>query len=59
MPENNPATSFVAWESSLDLDQKRPDLGDLSLAELAAIPFESLGRFNQAQSSPMAIAAST
>jgi hypothetical protein len=46
------AKQFAAWESPLDLDKKREDLGGISLAELAAIPFESLGEFKQATSFP-------
>jgi phosphatidylserine/phosphatidylglycerophosphate/cardiolipin synthase-like enzyme len=46
------ASSFAAWESPLALDKKRQDLGGISLSELAAIRFEELGRFKQAQSFP-------
>jgi phosphatidylserine/phosphatidylglycerophosphate/cardiolipin synthase-like enzyme len=46
------ASSFAAWESPLALDKKRQDLDGISLAELAAIRFEELGRFKQAQSFP-------
>lgn len=46
------ASSFAAWESPLALDKKRQDLGGISLAELAAVRFEELGRFKQAQSFP-------
>lgn len=49
MPE---ASSFVAWESPLQLDEKREDLGGISLSELRAVRFEELGRFKQAQSFP-------
>lgn len=52
MAPDKKTSSFVAWESPLDLDVKRADLEGLSLNELAAIPFESLGRFKQAQSFP-------
>jgi phosphatidylserine/phosphatidylglycerophosphate/cardiolipin synthase-like enzyme len=45
-------SAFGVWESPLDLKKKRPELGGTSLAELAAIPFEELGRFKQAQSFP-------
>ncbi len=45
-------SSFAAWESPLDLEAKREELGGISLAELAAIRFEDLGRFKQAQSFP-------
>lgn len=44
--------SFTAWESPLDLDVKREELGGLSLNELKAIPFEQLGRFKQSQAFP-------
>jgi phosphatidylserine/phosphatidylglycerophosphate/cardiolipin synthase-like enzyme len=50
--KRKPKDPFAAWESPLQLEKKRPDLGGLSLAELAAIPFEALGRFKQAQSFP-------
>lgn len=43
---------FVAWESPLDLVKQREELGGISLEELAAIPFEKLGRFKQAGSFP-------
>jgi phosphatidylserine/phosphatidylglycerophosphate/cardiolipin synthase-like enzyme len=46
------ASSFAAWESPLALAKKRQDLGGISLAELAAIRFEELGRFKQGQSFP-------
>jgi phosphatidylserine/phosphatidylglycerophosphate/cardiolipin synthase-like enzyme len=46
------ASSFVAWESPLQLDKKREDLDGMSLAELRALKFEELGRFKQAQSFP-------
>lgn len=46
------ASSFVAWESPLQLDRKRDDLGGTSLAELQAVRFEDLGQFKQAQSFP-------
>lgn len=46
------ASSFAAWESPLDLERKREELGGLSLAELAAIDFTELGRFKAAQSFP-------
>jgi phosphatidylserine/phosphatidylglycerophosphate/cardiolipin synthase-like enzyme len=46
------ASSFAAWESPLALDKKREELDGISLAELAAIRFEELGRFKQAQSFP-------
>lgn len=46
------ASSFAAWESPLQLDKKREDLGGISLSELAAARFEELGQFKQAQSFP-------
>lgn len=46
------AKEFVAWESPLDLEKKREELGGISLRELAAIPFESLGRFKQSGAFP-------
>jgi phosphatidylserine/phosphatidylglycerophosphate/cardiolipin synthase-like enzyme len=46
------ASSFAAWESPLQLDKKREELGGISLAELRAFKFEELGRFKQAQSFP-------
>lgn len=46
------ASSFVAWELPLDLEEKREELEGISLAELGAIPFEELGRFKQAQAFP-------
>jgi PLD-like domain len=55
MPEaaaKSKASSFPAWESPLKLDKKRPELADLSLDELAKIPFEGLGRFKQAEAFP-------
>jgi phosphatidylserine/phosphatidylglycerophosphate/cardiolipin synthase-like enzyme len=45
-------SSFAAWESPLDLDKEREELGGISLAELAAIEFGDLGRFKAAQSFP-------
>ncbi len=44
--------SFAAWESPLELDKKRQELGGLSLTELGALEFTDLGRFKQAQSFP-------
>lgn len=54
MPEatSAAASKFLSWESPLDLDKKREDLEGLSLKELAAVPFDSLGRFKQAQAFP-------
>lgn len=46
------AADFPAWEASLKLDKKRPELDNLSLNELAEIPFERLGRFKQAEAFP-------
>jgi phosphatidylserine/phosphatidylglycerophosphate/cardiolipin synthase-like enzyme len=46
------ASSFAAWESPLQLEKKREDLGGISLAELRALKFEQLGQFKQAQSFP-------
>lgn len=40
------------WEDPPDFSKPRADLGGLSLDELAAIPFESLGRFKQAGKFP-------
>lgn len=36
------------WEDPPDLTKPRADLAGLSLKELAAVPFESLGRFKEA-----------
>ncbi|HUO72283.1 MAG TPA: phospholipase D-like domain-containing protein [Solirubrobacteraceae bacterium] len=44
--------TFGAWEVPLNLDLPRDDLGGTSLSQLAAIPFEQLGQFKQAQSFP-------
>ncbi len=46
------ADAFPDWEWPLDLDKKRPDLGGVSLSELAKIRFEELGRFKQAEVFP-------
>jgi phosphatidylserine/phosphatidylglycerophosphate/cardiolipin synthase-like enzyme len=43
---------FTDWEFPLDLDLPRDELNGISLNQLAAIPFEQLGRFKQAQSFP-------
>jgi phosphatidylserine/phosphatidylglycerophosphate/cardiolipin synthase-like enzyme len=43
---------FVAWESPLELDKKREELGGISLQELADIPFSDLGRFKQSGAFP-------
>jgi PLD-like domain len=45
-------SGFEAWEFPLDMSLARKELGGMSLDELAAIPFEQLGRFKQAQSFP-------
>jgi phosphatidylserine/phosphatidylglycerophosphate/cardiolipin synthase-like enzyme len=45
-------SSFAAWESPLEMDTKRPELGEISLAELAAIDFDKLGQFKQAEAFP-------
>jgi phosphatidylserine/phosphatidylglycerophosphate/cardiolipin synthase-like enzyme len=52
MPTARKATSYAEWESPLNLDLPREELGGMSLTDLAAIPFEELGRFKQAQSFP-------
>lgn len=52
MPTARKAASFAEWESPLNLDLPREELGGMSLTDLAAIPFEELGRFKQAQSFP-------
>lgn len=46
------ADGFPAWEAPLKLDKKRPELENLSLSELAEIPFEKLGQFKQAEAFP-------
>jgi phosphatidylserine/phosphatidylglycerophosphate/cardiolipin synthase-like enzyme len=47
------ARTFVEeWEDPPDLKKPRADLAGLSLEELAAIPFEGLGRFKQAARFP-------
>jgi phosphatidylserine/phosphatidylglycerophosphate/cardiolipin synthase-like enzyme len=46
------ASSFIAWESPLELGKAREELGGLSLAELGALEFAELGRFKQAQAFP-------
>jgi phosphatidylserine/phosphatidylglycerophosphate/cardiolipin synthase-like enzyme len=40
------------WEVSPDFSKPRADLGGISLDDLAAVPFESLGRFKQAGKFP-------
>src|SRR5882724_4060507 len=42
------AGEFFAWESPLDYDKPRAEMGGRSLTELAAVPFEQLGQFKQA-----------
>ena len=51
-PKAKSAKEFVAWEAPLDLESKREELGGISLNELAAIPFEGLGRFKGTGSFP-------
>jgi len=46
------ASSFAAWESPLQFDKKREELGGVSLTELSAMRFDELGRFKQAQAFP-------
>ena len=43
---------FLEWETPLDLGKKREELEGLSLEELEAVPFESLGRFKQSRAFP-------
>lgn len=50
--KKKPAATFTTWESPLKLDKPRDELDGMSLAELAAIPFEQLGRFKQARAFP-------
>src|SRR4051794_35239784 len=45
-------SGFEAWEFPLDTTLARKELGGMSLDDLAAIPFEQLGKFKQAQSFP-------
>jgi phospholipase D-like protein len=45
-------SGFEEWEFPLDMGVARAELGGMSLNDLAAIPFEQLGRFKQAQSFP-------
>jgi hypothetical protein len=52
MPSARKTGGFVEWESPLQLDLARDDLGGISLSELAAIPFEQLGKFKHSQSFP-------
>jgi phosphatidylserine/phosphatidylglycerophosphate/cardiolipin synthase-like enzyme len=47
-----PPDGFSEWDDPLDFTLPRPELDGLTLDELAAIPFEQLGRFKQAQSFP-------
>jgi hypothetical protein len=46
------AREFDEWETPLDLDRPRDDLGGLSLTELRAVRFEQLGRFKQSGGFP-------
>jgi phosphatidylserine/phosphatidylglycerophosphate/cardiolipin synthase-like enzyme len=47
------ARAFVEqWEDPPDFSKARADLGGMSLDELAAIPFEGLGRFKEAGKFP-------
>jgi phosphatidylserine/phosphatidylglycerophosphate/cardiolipin synthase-like enzyme len=46
------AHQFTDWKFPLDMDLPRDEVGGMSLNELAAIPFEQLGRYKQAQSFP-------
>lgn len=52
MPAARSAKRFGEWEFPLQMDLIRPELGGISLGALAAIPFEKLGQFKQAQSFP-------
>lgn len=45
-------SGFEAWEFPLDTTLARKELSGMSLDDLAAIPFEQLGKFKQAQSFP-------
>jgi phospholipase D-like protein len=45
-------SGFEEWEFPLDMSLARAEFGGMSLNDLAAIPFEQLGRFKQAQSFP-------
>jgi PLD-like domain len=45
-------SGFEEWEFPLDMSLARKELGGMSLGDLAAIPFEQLGKFKQAQSFP-------
>jgi hypothetical protein len=40
------------WEVPPDFSKPRADLGGVSLHDLAAVPFESLGRFKQSGKFP-------
>jgi phospholipase D-like protein len=46
------AKRFEQWEYPPDVKRPRPDLGGLSLHELAALRFEDLGRFKRAGKFP-------
>jgi phospholipase D-like protein len=52
MPAAKRGSGFEEWEFPLDMGLARAALGGKSLNELAAIPFEQLGQFKQAQSFP-------
>jgi hypothetical protein len=43
---------FAEWDFPLDMDLPRDELDGNSLNQLAAVPFEQLGQFKQAQSFP-------
>jgi phospholipase D-like protein len=44
--------SFIAWESPLQMDAPREELGGASLNDLGRLRFEELGRFKQARAFP-------
>jgi len=46
------ASRYSEWEFPLELDKGRDELDGRTLEDLAAIPFEQLGQFKQAQSFP-------
>ena len=47
------AKGFETWDDHpLDMDKPRAGLGNMSLGELKALPFEALGQFKQAGSFP-------
>jgi hypothetical protein len=51
-PAAKSVDQFFAWDEPLDLDAPRAELGDLSLTQLAEVPFEALGKFKQGGSFP-------